>query len=989
MSSRKSESYLKKFLQDFSLPFLQTDRNGKIIDVDEPLSHSLGYEKKAVIGRLFDDFTTDTSFSMKPHLDKGTNPIYSGEGLHLTDAWGKKRAFKYSLFREGENVVYISLQELEPVIDTGRHSVKEEETWMSPEVIFRMDNEGRFLDVLYVHSEDSLAFHPDDFIGKKLEEINFPAESIRLGIQNITLALDRREVREFVYSIHKRSGSEKKYEAKIIPVGQNEILFIACDITGKLETEKYFRYSESRFRKLYDDIPVGIYRTTPEGRVLMANNTFCEMLGFSSFSDVPLLNLNQADVDTGYDREGFIKMIEEQGSLAGYESRIKARDGTFRYIKENAHLVRDESGQTAYYEGTIVDITKLKQTQNKLRKSELEKSAILNSMIELFMFYDTDLKIQWASKTAADTLGKDPAEMIGKNCYEVWHDATRPCEHCPVKKAMHTSKPQQGEIRTADGRIWDMRGYPVFDENGTLIGATEFGQDITVQKDFEEKLKHSKELAEKANNFKSEFLSNISHEIRTPLNVIIGFTDLLDNSLMDPQYKEYLESIKASSNSILRLVDDILDISRIEAGKFNLQYKSVNLFKIVKELKQMFLDRAMRKQLDLSIEVDESIPRFLIMDEVRVKQILTNLLSNSIKYTVRGHVKLKIYVLERRSMMGSEEIDLRMQVEDTGIGIPEEDFENIFEPFTQVRKNRARGKGYGLGLAITKRLVELMDGFIKIESELDKGTTFFVDLNQVLVQSYTLGYSQESDAEQEDYKGKTILLVDDSDVNRRLVRENLENAGIKIIEAEDGRQAVTLAEKFRPDLILMDILMPEMDGFESTRIIRDNPDLEKIPVVALTALAMKEDVQKIENFNFDDYLLKPFHISDLMEKIKPLLGSSKTEPAEKELKGFPRTVVQEVDHTKLESAVSYLGKDLMKEWEDLFINREFAGIRKFSEKILSIGSSSGIPEIIEFGEDMFNYAKDYDVENINTCLEVYPQFVEKLTQRKGNDHERT
>jgi len=666
-----------------------------------------------------------------------------------------------------------------------------------------------------------------------------------------------------------------------------------------------------------------------------------------------------------------IRLTFESGQIQKKEYSLDTKEGKrffeSRIVPINKSEVID----------IVSDITDRKLTRLSLIDAERDKSAILNSMSDVFLFYDPDLKIRWASQAAADIIGKSIEELTGAYCYEIWHGKSQPCDDCPILKARDTGVPHSAEKKTPDGRTWNMKGYPVFNDQGEIIGMTELGQDVTFQRKFQEELELSKEKAEMISQFKSDFLSNLSHEIRTPLNVIIGFADLLENAIFEKRHKEYIESIKSSSNNIIMLIDDILDISKIEAGKLNLQFKSVSLYEVIKDIKQMFTMKVAQKQVEFITEIDKEIPKFLILDEIRIKQILTNLISNAIKYTSEGHIKIMIEQIEKRSVLGSEEVDIRIIVEDTGIGIPESEVDLVFEPFTQVKTRKVKGsRGHGLGLSITKSIVELMDGRIRVESKVSEGTRFIIDVPEVVVHTFSLGYNHKPDSKGVSLKGKTVLLVDDSEINRKLVRENMENAGVKIIEAEDGEMAVSIAEKIKPDLILMDILMPRMDGFEATDIIRKNPDLKDIPVIALTALAMKEDIEKIEEAGFDEYLLKPFHISDLFEKVSTVFkdGGSESDPSD-DMLGIGD---QSYELQAVELAYKQLHDKYLPKWNEIRIKKEFQLISDFAEGVSELGTDSGIDFIQKFGLCLHAYSSDFDVENIDVCLDTFPKLLEKL-----------
>ncbi|MBT7789678.1 MAG: PAS domain S-box protein [Calditrichaeota bacterium] len=368
----------------------------------------------------------------------------------------------------------------------------------------------------------------------------------------------------------------------------------------------------------------------------------------------------------------------------------------------------------------------------------------------------------------------------------------------------------------------------------------------------------AKEDAEAGNRAKSSFLANMSHEIRTPMNAILGFTELLSEQVEDNKQQEYLSVVSSSGKSLLRIINDILDLSKIEAGMMDIQYHTVNPHQLFKEIKQMFSWKSTEKHLDFILDVDPSLPNGLLLDEVRIRQVIVNLVGNAIKFTHTGHIKLQ--VKQEVSFENTSKLKLIFSVEDTGIGIPAEQVQIIFEAFKQQEnQSTAEYGGTGLGLAISKRLIEMMGGEFKVESELGRGSCFQVELDNVEVASVSESIDVNSTIKHESirFEFPKILAVDDQETNRFLLKEYLQFSDIILIEGSNGKEAIDLTESHNPDLIIMDIKMPIMDGREAARQILSKYKDRKIPIIALTASVMSKDVQKIKDIGFAGYLRKP------------------------------------------------------------------------------------------------------------------------------------
>jgi len=376
-------------------------------------------------------------------------------------------------------------------------------------------------------------------------------------------------------------------------------------------------------------------------------------------------------------------------------------------------------------------------------------------------------------------------------------------------------------------------------------------------------LKHAKEDADRANRMKSEFLANMSHEIRTPMNAIIGFTDLLEKEVEEPTQKNYVKSVQDSSKVLLTIINDILDLSKVEAGKLEIEYLPTDVRSIAEGIKNVFYHKATAKMLNLEIKVNDIVPEVLVIDEVRVRQILFNLISNALKFTNEGYIKVKITV----SSIREKRVNLIMEVEDSGIGIDLEEQEHIFEAFAQHshQSNKEFG-GTGLGLAIIKKLVNLMNGNITLKSQRDVGSSFIVTLNDIKISDENVKSSLQSDKEVI-FEEATVLVADDIDKNRELIMEYLNKTPLKLIEAKDGEEAVILAKENDIDLILMDIKMPNKNGFEATSEIKS---FKNIPVIAVTASVVTQK-ESIENRVFDDFLHKPLKEKELIESMSQFL----------------------------------------------------------------------------------------------------------------------
>ena len=413
---------------------------------------------------------------------------------------------------------------------------------------------------------------------------------------------------------------------------------------------------------------------------------------------------------------------------------------------------------------------------------------------------------------------------------------------------------------------------------------TQLNQEILEHKRTKAALQHAKERAEAANQAKSTFLSNMSHELRSPLTAILGFAQVMDHSMtLPPEHQEHVDIIRRSGEHLLTLINQVLELSKIEAGRITLDESDIDLYRLLADVKDMFRLRMQEKHLQFLVKRSEQLPQYLRADEVKLRQVLINLLNNALKFTEKGEVTLRIVDLEDASR--SHISHLKFEIEDTGPGIAPEEIDGLFEAFVQTESGRQAREGTGLGLPISRKFIQLMGGDIHVESTLGHGTLFRFEVQARIVEAtdaephLPFRRALALEADQPRYR---MLIVDDRPTNRQLVVKLLAPFGFELREATNGEEALELCEVWRPHLIWMDMRMPIMDGYEATKRIREQePDDSQpqvstlhshIKIIALTASSFKEEQEKILAAGCDDYLRKPFRQEELLQLLQKHLG---------------------------------------------------------------------------------------------------------------------
>ena len=645
------------------------------------------------------------------------------------------------------------------------------------------------------------------------------------------------------------------------------------------ETEEKLNSQTARLNAIFESSSHLIWSVNKEHELTSFNQNYFEAI-FKQFESKPPVSYvsNMGLVSEKYDTFWSKKYNDVfDGKKLHFEIKLTNDDGEEIWKDIFLNPIYQSNDRIDEISGIATDITKRKNSQLALRNNEEKFRTIFESFQDLYFRCDFDGNISMISPSVNEIIGYSVNDTIGNNVsnYFLYKKDNENLFHRVIKnKRLRNIEisliHKNGKILQC---ICNIR--LVHNKEGNPIEIEGIARDITQLKMANLELIKAKELAEKSLRVKERFLANMSHEIRTPMNGIIGMIDLISQTKLNPDQNNYVKTIKKSSETLLHILNDILHLSKIEAGKMELRESPIQVEELTRKLTSLFTQIANSKQISLNFHINKDVPKFIVADETKILQILANLTSNALKFTPEeGSIDIGV----KTNSKNADHFNLRIEVHDSGIGLAKKDIENLFTSFSQVDNSLTKSYGgTGLGLAISKELATMMKGEIGVYSNPGLGSTFWFTFSAriPLPDEMLVIESGVTDEMQPDISLKKlsphVLIVDDNAINRDVAAQILSNAGCIITEAKSGFEAMDIIQKQKFDLILMDIQMPKMDGLETTLKIRKIIKKNVPPIVAMTAFAQEGDREKFISEGMDDYIAKPIRSKTIVNKIKFLL----------------------------------------------------------------------------------------------------------------------
>jgi PAS domain S-box-containing protein len=745
-----------------------------------------------------------------------------------------------------------------------------------PDLLFVMNDRGIYLDA---HASDpgQLRYPPDSFINKPVREV-FDKPLADLTLDRIRRLRATGEIQEYTYSLE-MEGEERFFEARMVPLETDTVLVIVRDVSEKNRMAALTEEQEQYLRAILQTTQDGFWVVDTGSHIVEVNEAYCNLTGYTREE---MLRMSIGDLDEDEEAEVTRARMERiiRNGHESFEARHRCKDGTLIDIEISASFMPLRGGRMVCF---CRDVSERKRMLKRLNHSRDMMRYVIEHTRSSVAVHDLNRCYVYVSQRYLEEFGLVGQDIIGRHHYEVFPDLPQRW------RDVHT-RALAGEVSSCDedpyihssGQVdwtrWECR--PWYGEDGDIQGFIVYTEVITEWKQREELLRQALKDAQAATVAKSQFLANMSHEIRTPMNGVLGFTELLSLTSPTAEQADLIQSLRESGQRMMTIIDDILDFSRIEAGKMNIVEAPMDIRRLVESVIAPMKHTAELKGLEMQLRIDPLIPSRLAGDATRIGQILTNLLSNAIKFTESGSVSLRCTLIENHP----DKVWLRMVVEDTGIGISEAHLRKIFDPFYQVEASSTRRYGgSGLGLAICRQLAQLMNGKLEITSQPGDGTQcrFCLPLRRVAAEPEVSGLAPSVDHHAA--PGARVLVVEDDPQSRKLAQLYLQRLGVTVTTADNGREALELLSQAAFDLVFMDCRMPEMNGYEATEAIRSGAAGKRnqaVPIVALTAYAMRHDAERCHAVGMNDYVSKPIQLDDLRPMVDKWIPSRAPRPTD-------------------------------------------------------------------------------------------------------------